>query len=179
VVASAVPGSDAFALTAADGRNISIETDATVTPASANANFFGFATGLTTTGAATTVVARGGVQLTASAPVSVTPASGSTLNSQMNGQGTTGLQAALDEISSVLDRVIGPSTLVGTRLSWLGLLDERLGNESMGLASDLSRIEDLDMAKAATDLQQLQTFYEGALASGARLLQLSLLDFLR
>ncbi len=179
VVASAVPSSDAFALTAADGRNISIETDATVTPASVNANFFGFATGLTTTGAATTVVARGGVQLTASAPVSVTPASGSTLNSQMNGQGTTGLHVALDEIGSVLDRVIGPSTLVGTRLSWLSLLDERLATESIGLTSDLSRIEDLDMAKAATDLQQLQTFYEGALASGARLIQLSLLNFLR
>jgi flagellin-like hook-associated protein FlgL len=179
VVASAVPGSDAFALTAADGRNISIETDATVTPTSVNANFFGFATGLTTTGVATTVVARGGVQLTASAPVSVTPASGSTLNSQMNGQGTTGLQAALDEIGSVLDRAIVPSTLVGTRLSWLSLLDERLATESIGLASDLSRIEGLDMAKAATDLQQLQTFYEGALASGARLIQLSLLDFLR
>lgn len=179
VVASAVPGGDAFALTAADGRNISIETDATVTPTSVNANFFGFATGLTGSGAATAVVARGGVQLTASAPVSVTPASGSTLNSQMSGQGTTGLQTALDEVGSVLDRVIGPSTVVGTRLSWLSLLDERLGNESMGLASDLSRIEDLDVAKAATDLQQLQIFYQGALASGAKLIQLSLLDFLR
>jgi flagellar hook-associated protein 3 FlgL len=68
---------------------------------------------------------------------------------------------------------------VGTRLSWLSLLDERLGNESMGLASDLSRIEDLDVAKAATDLQQLQLFYQSALASGAKLIQLSLLDFLR
>jgi flagellar hook-associated protein 3 FlgL len=179
VAASAVPGSDAFTLTAADGRNISIETDATVTATSVNADFFGFTTGLTGTGAATSVVARGGVQLTASAPVSVTPATGSVLASQMSGQGTTGLQAALGDLSSVLDRVVGPSTLVGTRLSWLGLLEERLANESLGLASDLSRIEDLDVAKAATELQQLQTFYEGALASGAKLLQLSLLDFLK
>jgi len=179
VVASAVPGSTAFALTAADGRNISIETDATVTPASANANFFGFAAGLTGSGAATSVVARGGVQLTAAAPVTVTPLGGSPLASQMSGQGTTGLQAALGDLGSVLDRVVMPQVLLGSRLSWVSLLNDRLQSESLTLATDLSRVEDLDIAKAATDLQQLQTFYQGALASGAQLIQLSLLNFLK
>jgi flagellin-like hook-associated protein FlgL len=179
VVASAVAGGDGFALTAADGRNISIETDATVTPASANASFFGFRTGLTGTGAATRVVARGGVKLAASAPLTVTPAAGSALSSQMSGQGTTGIQAALDELSAVLDRVVVPSTLVGARLGWTTLLDQRLNSESVGLSTDLSQVEDLDVAKAAIQLQQLQTFYQGALASGAQLIQVSLLDFLR
>jgi flagellar hook-associated protein 3 FlgL len=179
VVASAVPGGDGFALTAADGRNISIETDATATPTSVNANFFGFATGLTGTGAATSVVARGGVELTASDAVSVTPAAGSVLSAQMSGQGNTGIEAALGDLGAMLDRVVEPSTLVGTRLSWLGLLDERLAGESVGLAGDLSRIEDLDVARAASDLQLLQTFYQGALASGAQMIQLSLLNFLK
>jgi len=125
------------------------------------------------------VVARGGVQLAASGSFSVTPATGSALTGQMTGQGTTGLQAALGGLGAVLDRVIGPETLVGARLSWLGLLDERLADESVGLAGDLSRIEDLDIAKAATDLQLLQTFYQGALASGAQMIQLSLLNFLK
>src|SRR5262249_21979440 len=179
VVASAVPGGDAFALTAADGRNISLETDGTTTAASVNATFFGFVTGLTGTGAATAVVARGGVQLTSSAPVTVTPATGSPLNGQMSGQGTTGLQTALTDITTVLDRVTGPATLVGTRLAWLGLMDGRLSDESLNLSGDLSRIEDLDVAKAASDLQQLQTFYQGALASGATIMQVSLLNFLK
>jgi len=179
VVASAVPGSTAFALTAADGRNISIETDATVSAASANANFFGFTAGLTGTGAATSVVARGGVQLTAAAPVTVTPATGSALAGQMSGQGTTGIQAALGDLGSVLDRVVLPQVLVGSRLSWVGLLNDRLQSESLSQATDLSHIEDLDVTKAATDLQQLQTFYQAALASGAQLIQLSLLNFLK
>lgn len=179
VVASAVPGSTAFALTAADGRNISMETDATVTAASANANFFGFTVGLTGAGAGTSVVARGGVQLGAAAPVTVTPASGAALASQMSGQGTTGIQAALGDLGSVLDRVVLPQVLLGSRLSWVGLLNDRLQSESLSLATDLSHIEDLDVTKAATDLQQLQTFYQAALASGARLIQLSLLDFLK
>jgi len=180
VVASAVPGGGGFALTTADGRNISIETDATVTPASANATFFGFATGLTGTGpAATSVVARGGVQLRATGPVTVTPADGSALADQMSGQGITGIQAALDALGAVLDRVMLPQTLVGSRLAWVGLINDRLQADSLSVATDLSRIEDLDVAQAAMLLVQLQTAYEASLTSAARLTGVSLLDFLR
>ncbi|HTY79036.1 MAG TPA: flagellar hook-associated protein FlgL [Candidatus Bathyarchaeia archaeon] len=179
VVATAVPGSSAFALTAADGRNISLETDAIVTPASANSSFFGFTSGLTGTGAATAVVARGGVQLTAGSPITVAPASSSVLAGQMSGQGSTGIQASLDDLTSLLNRVVLPQVLVGSRLSWVGLLNDRLQSESLSQATDLSHVEDLDVAKAATDLTQLQTFYQAALASGANLIQMSLLDFLK
>jgi flagellar hook-associated protein 3 len=179
VVASAVPGTGGLALTAADGRNISIETDATVTPASVNATFFGFATGLTGTGAATSVVARGGVQLYSSGPVAVTPATGSALNAQISGQGTTGIQATLTDLSLLQDRVAVPQTLVGTQLAWVGLLNDRLQNESLSITRSLSPIEDIDVASAATYLQQLQAVYEGSLASAARVGQISLLDFLK
>jgi len=179
VVASAVPGTGGLALTAADGRNISLETDATVTPASVNATFFGFATGLTGTGAATSVVARGGVQLYSSGPVAVTPAVGSPLNSQLSGQGTTGIQAALSDLALLQDRVAVPQTLVGTQLAWVGLLNDRLQNESLSITKSLSPIEDIDIASAATYLQQLQAVYEGSLATAARVGQMSLLDFLR
>ena len=179
VAASAVPGTDDFTLTAADGRNISIETDANVGAASINAMAFGFATGLTATGALTTVVARGGVRLTASGSVTVTAAAGSQAADQIRGEGTTSIQAALDELRAVQDRVVVPITLVGTRLAWLGLIDERLGDEGLGLAEDLSRLEGLDLAPAITELTHLEQLYQATLASSARLMQLSLLDFLR
>jgi flagellar hook-associated protein 3 FlgL len=117
--------------------------------------------------------------LSASAPVRVTVATGSALGSQMRGQGTTGLQEALDDLSAMLDRAVAPATVVGARLAWLGILDERHLAESVGLSKDLSSVEDIDVAKAASDLAQLQAFYEGALASGARLLQTTLVNFLR
>lgn len=179
VTASAVPGGDAFALTASDGRNISIETDATITPGSANAVLFGFTAGLTATGAATSVVARGGVKLSASAPIKVVPSAGSPLASQVVGHSATEIANALGNLHGVLDRVVIPSTLVGARMSWIALLGERASSEAVGLAGQLSKVEDLDFAKAATDLQLLQTFYQAALSSGARLIQQSLVDFLR
>jgi flagellar hook protein FlgE len=67
VVATA-SGADDFVLVAADGRNISIKTDATVGPTSVNAVMFGFATGLATE----TVVKRGGVTLRATGDFTTT-----------------------------------------------------------------------------------------------------------
>ena len=43
----------------------------------------------------------------------------------------------------------------------------------------LSKTEDADMAKAMVDFSMHQSVYESALRSGARVLQPSLLDFLR
>jgi flagellar hook-associated protein 3 FlgL len=68
---------------------------------------------------------------------------------------------------------------VGTRLDWLGLVDDRLAAEAVGLAATLSRVEDLDVPGAIGELQKMQLAYEAALASGARLIEQSLLDFLR
>jgi flagellin-like hook-associated protein FlgL len=47
------------------------------------------------------------------------------------------------------------------------------------LTSALSRVEDLDVAASVAELTRLQTTYQAGLASAARTLQQSLLDFLR
>ena len=51
--------------------------------------------------------------------------------------------------------------------------------QELGKGPPLSRVEDADMAQAATELRQIQNSYEGGIAAGARLLQQSLLDFLK
>jgi flagellar hook-associated protein 3 FlgL len=86
---------------------------------------------------------------------------------------------ALDEISGAIDRLAEPIGQVGGRLNWLGVIEERLAAESVTLAASLSRIEDLDMPKAVQEFEHAKIAYEAALASGANLLQMSLLQFLR
>jgi flagellar hook-associated protein 3 FlgL len=71
------------------------------------------------------------------------------------------------------------STVVGARLNRLDLLEPQKIEASTNLADTLSRIEDLDMAKASIDFQQQQTAYEAALSVGARVIQQTLVDFLR
>lgn len=175
VLASAV-GADDFVLEAPDGRNISVRTDGVTGAGTVNDEIFGFATGLT----AEAVVARGGLRLTAVDGALVTAAApGAAFADQVGGEGTaSGVRAELDALTAVLDRATLAATAVGVRLGWLDLLDERLATEGVGLAASLSRIEDLDVARAVAELQRAQSAYEAALASGASLVQLSLLDFL-
>jgi flagellar hook-associated protein 3 FlgL len=101
------------------------------------------------------------------------------LRDRLQANDAAGLQAALGEIDGVLDRPVAVSTLVGSRLGWLDLVDERLGGETVALAARVSRLEDLDVAKAVLEFQQQQTLHEAALAAAGRLLPLSLVNFLR
>jgi flagellar hook-associated protein 3 FlgL len=86
---------------------------------------------------------------------------------------------ALDELNGALDRLAEPQAQLGGRMQWLGVMEDRLGVESIALAETISRIEDLDMPKAVQEFQHAKIAYEAALASGASLLELSLLNFLR
>lgn len=173
VVATAV-GVDDFTLTAADGRNVSIRTDGTTSAGSANAQLFGFTTGL----AAERVVARGGVTLSAARTFTTTESN--TPANQIAGEGAAqDVRTTIDELNAASERANLASTVVGVRAAWLDLLDERLLDQNLALGTDLSRVEDLDFARAVQDLQQLQTSYEASAASASRILQVSLLDFLR
>lgn len=170
----ATPGTGlGYTLTAQDGRNISISTAVGSGDGSVADEILGFGGALATA----TVVARGGVALTASEPFTTTEFNAT---DQITGDGrSTGVGATLADLSDALDRLAGPQALVGGRLSWLDVIEERLGGESIALATTLSRIEDLDVPKAVQELEQTRIAYEAALSSGASLLRLSLVDFLR
>jgi flagellar hook-associated protein 3 FlgL len=101
------------------------------------------------------------------------------LRDALNTDDTAAIDASLDSLGAVIDRATEASTIVGTRLGWIAGIDERLQDESVTLASSLSRTEDLDFAKAISELNQIQMFYEAGMAAGARLLQQSLLNFLK
>jgi flagellar hook-associated protein 3 FlgL len=49
----------------------------------------------------------------------------------------------------------------------------------LSVSSQLSDIEDVDLPKAIMDLQIQQTSYQAALAATAKVIQPSLIDFLR
>lgn len=89
------------------------------------------------------------------------------------------VRAELDNVQAMHDRVLTASQILGTRLGWLDSLETRLQDESVTNIASLGAVEDADMTKAISDLAAIQTFYEGGLAAGARLLQSSLVNFLR
>ncbi|MDQ4504516.1 flagellar hook-associated protein FlgL [Sinomonas sp. ASV322] len=68
---------------------------------------------------------------------------------------------------------------VGTRLAQLERAGSDLMTQQTALEAQRSGIEDVDLGKAALDLQLQQTAYQAALAVTARTLPPSLMDFLK
>jgi flagellar hook-associated protein 3 FlgL len=89
------------------------------------------------------------------------------------------VQAAIANIDTALDRAGASNATIGARLGALSLIEDGLAKRLVDHADTLSRLEDADMAQAMLDFQRHESIYQAALAAGARIIQPTLLDFLR
>lgn len=89
------------------------------------------------------------------------------------------VRSAIADIDTAADRVGASSATIGARLGALSLVEDGLAARLVNHADTLSRLEDADLAQAMLDYQRLEFVYQAALAAGARIIQPTLLDFLR
>jgi flagellar hook-associated protein 3 FlgL len=91
--------------------------------------------------------------------------------------------AALDGVLTRLDAVTSSMrtalTGVGARYAQIETQVDKLSAATLANKSSLSDIEDVDVAQAIMDVQMQQVSYQASLGATARVLQPSLLDFLR
>jgi flagellar hook-associated protein 3 FlgL len=85
----------------------------------------------------------------------------------------------LQGVDAMLDQLSASRAQVGARTNRLETQQSRLKDLELNVEDLLSKTEDADMAKAMVDFSMQQSIYQSALQSGARVLQPSLLDFLR
>src|SRR3954463_14006488 len=78
-----------------------------------------------------------------------------------------------------IDNVLAVHARVGAGMNRLETASARLAQIEESATSMLSNTEDADMAKVLTDYSTQQAVYQSALQAGARIVQTSLLDFLR
>ncbi|ACU36298.1 flagellar hook-associated protein FlgL [Actinosynnema pretiosum subsp. pretiosum] len=90
-----------------------------------------------------------------------------------------GLSADLDRLDSGIKTVNTAVTGIGTRYGQLSAADDAGQAQVVTLSARLSQIEDVDVAAAVVELQTQTVAYEASLAATARIVQPSLLDFLR
>lgn len=88
---------------------------------------------------------------------------------------TTGLGA----IDSATTTVQNFQTEMGAKLNRIETVTANARLRQGDLSEQISKVEDIDLAQAAVELKAKQNAYEGALAVAAKLMQTSLLDFLR
>lgn len=101
------------------------------------------------------------------------------LSTALKAEDQDGIQAALGQMDTGLDRMLDGWAGLGAKMNRVQLIDNRLKDEHINTQALLSKTEDVDMAAAISNLKTAETVYQASLASGARIIQPSLLDFLR
>lgn len=91
------------------------------------------------------------------------------------GDPTTHLAGVDDRISSMLTELAS----VGARHKTVLQTQETLTGQQVETKARLSSIEDIDLAEVILELQTQEVAYQGALGAAAKVLQPTLLDFLR
>ncbi len=92
---------------------------------------------------------------------------------------TLTLDEVIGEWQTSLDNVLKVRADIGARVNYVELVNERLKDTHINFANLKSINEDVDMAQVLIDLKNQENIYRASLASGARVIQPSLLDFLR
>ena len=101
------------------------------------------------------------------------------LSTALRANDSTGIRAGLDDLAGRLTDLSTVQAAVGASYKRIEQAQDALVDRSLYLTSTLSDLEDVDLARATVDLNLQQVAYQAALASTARVLQPSLLDFLR
>ncbi|GMM93533.1 flagellar hook-associated protein FlgL [Qipengyuania sp. MTN3-11] len=105
-----------------------------------------------------------------------------TLASALSGGGQAALDAstaALGDLDAGLEKVTTAQTVVGSRLNWVDLMDERRENNAERVADERLDVGGADIATTMTRLQETLTILEASQASFVRLANLSLFSILR
>ncbi len=90
-----------------------------------------------------------------------------------------GITGALDDLRAHQESISALRGEGAAKINRLELTASRFEAQEIATSDQLSRIEDADMAEAITDLSMRESVYRSALAVGARVIQPSLVDFLR
>lgn len=92
---------------------------------------------------------------------------------------TAGVRTGLDALEVGLQRITGALAEVGSRTNRVDRAAQRALDDELALTSSLSTVENVDLPRALVDLQLQETAYQAALGATARVIQPSLMDFLR
>jgi flagellar hook-associated protein 3 FlgL len=102
-----------------------------------------------------------------------------TLKAAMEADDRSGVEALLNPLDQSLTQIVKARAFVGAKMGRLEAERGRLAEVSDLMTQMLGETEGADLAKTISDLTQQQFVYEASLATNAKMIQPTLLDFLR
>ena len=85
----------------------------------------------------------------------------------------------IGKFDEAIDKNVTTRAEIGAKMNRLDLTQSRLEDQEINLRSLKSENEDVDIAETIMELRMQESVYQASLASGARVMQPTLLDFLR
>ncbi len=101
------------------------------------------------------------------------------LSSDVRAGNTAAIAADMQTLDAHTQTVQSNLGAIGAREQGVTAMKNRNDSSAISLQSGLSDVEDVDLPKALMDMQIQQTAYQAALATTARVIQPSLVDFLK
>jgi flagellar hook-associated protein 3 FlgL len=101
------------------------------------------------------------------------------LSAALRSGDSTAIQNAISTLKADSDRVSNAQADIGARTVRVETARSVANDATLTLSNALSNVENVDLAKATVDLGLREVAYQAALGATARVLQPSLLDFLR
>jgi flagellar hook-associated protein 3 FlgL len=89
------------------------------------------------------------------------------------------VRTQIDRLNTDLERVTTARSEAGTRYARVETAIQTAANTELRLKTSLSEVENADLPEVIVDLKMQETAYQASLAATARVMQPSLLDFLR
>ena len=101
------------------------------------------------------------------------------IQTHMAANNKTALATDLNRLDTVRSQMQSSLSDVGARYNRLEAMKQRAEDSTLNLRKGLSEVEDIDLPKTITDLQLQEVAYQAALGASARVIQPTLVDFLR
>jgi flagellar hook-associated protein 3 FlgL len=86
---------------------------------------------------------------------------------------------SIEDVDKSINQVLKIRSQIGSIFKELEASEERIQQNMDFKRDELSKIEDMDLAKGAVDLNKAELKHKTALDASARLIQPTLIDFLR
>lgn len=88
-----------------------------------------------------------------------------------------GIQAAIDNLDTDFDQISNTISIVGAKASRMEIRQNIFEDLKITNTERLSKLEDADLVEAITDLRSRELSYQAALAASAKVMGLSLVDY--
>ena len=98
---------------------------------------------------------------------------------QMKSNDVSQLDGSIERLQDNLDHLLTRTADLGGRIQRLDFVENRFQDSMVNMNQLQSRIADADLAEVMVQLRTEEAAYQAALSAGARIMQTSLLDFIR